>query len=323
MTNLSYDKEFAEAIKSLPGIQIPALASAAQTREVINSFTSAAVQGIPDLEGVTETKLQVSAGDGTVLELLCFEPTRPADAAEASGNPCIALLHGGGLIALSTDIFRPIYKITAAMTGRTVFGVPYRLAPEFSYPTPLEDVCASIKYISSHAKELGIDPKRIGIFGQSAGACLAVAAALKLRDEHFQPPLAKLILQQPLLDDRTYLPPDHPKHKLLVWSQELNDMSWKAYLGKDREQREAGVPQYASPGRVEALSGLPPVFIDVGSLDLYASEVVEFTSKLLASDVQVELHLYGGVPHAFDGIAAGISKSKDITEKRMLALGDF
>ncbi|KAH8657982.1 Alpha/Beta hydrolase protein [Xylariales sp. PMI_506] len=324
MVSLSYDKEFAEAIKSFPSIQIPALETVFDTRNAINGFTSAAAKALSVPEGIKETKYQVTSDDGAGLELLRFEPPHLDADEEAGGRPCILFIHGGGLIALSTDIFRPLYQFTAVATKRLVFAVPYRLAPEFPFPTPLEDMCASIKWVSGHAQELGIDPRRIALYGQSAGACLALSAALKLRDEGLQPPIAKLILQQPLIDDRTSLPADHPKRKLLVWTQELNNMGWEAYLGKNwAEDKEKEVSEYASPGRATNLAGLPRTFIDSATLDLYCADSVALASKLTNSDVEVEVHIYRGVPHAFDSIAPGISMAKDIAKKRIAALQDF
>jgi acetyl esterase/lipase len=323
MASLAYDAEFQEAIKAYPSIQMVALDTVVDTRKAINDFTWAAAKNIPPQEGVVETQHQVETADGTTLELLQFTPA--GEATDGAAGPCIAFIHGGGLIALSTDIFRPLYQLTAAMTGRTVFGIPYRLAPEFPYPTPLDDVCASVRWISTHARTLGIDPSRIALYGQSAGGCLASGACLKLRDEGFQPPIAKLVLQQPMLDDRISLPPEHPKNKLLVWTQQLDDMGWEAYLGSAKHDRAAGsaVSEYAAPARATNLTGLPRVFIDIGSLDLYSAEAVAFASKLIANDVTVEMHLYAGVPHAFDAMAPGIAMSRDVAEKRIRALQDF
>jgi acetyl esterase/lipase len=325
-TKLAYNKEFAEAIKHLPSIQIPTLATVQETRAVINNFTQAATAAIPLPDNITETKIPLTTRDGTALEILRFDP--PAQSTTTTGpgpQPCIAFLHGGGFFALSTEIFRPLYILIAAMTSRPVFGIPYRLAPEHPFPTPLDDVMDSITYISTHATALSIDTTRIALLGQSAGACLAVGAALRLRDEGFKPPIAKLVLQQPVLDDRTTLAADHPKNALLVWSRELNEMSWGAYLGRNGSSSGSGgeVSEYAAPARAKSFKGLPPVHVDTGSLDLFGPEVVATVARMVADDVEVELHHYAGVPHGFDGVAPMSSAAKDATEKRTRALMDF
>jgi acetyl esterase/lipase len=117
------------------------------------------------------------------------------------------------------------------------------------------------------------------------------------RDRGLYPPVAKQILLCPMLDDRN-LEADPALEPFIFWTWDDNWTGWNALL-----QGQAGsksVSAYAAPARAENLDGLPPTYIDVGTLDIFAKEDEDFASRLREAGVQVEWHLYQGVPHGFE-----------------------
>jgi triacylglycerol lipase len=154
-----------------------------------------------------------------------------------------------------------------------------------------------------NAAELSIDPARIALSGESAGGGHAAALALYARDMARKngggPAICFLLLDAPMLDDRTAASPDpHPHVGHFIWTPDKNAFGWSALLGV-----EAGgpdVPAAAVPARAADLTDLPPTFIDVGALDLFLEEDMEFVRRLTRAGVPAELHVIPGAYHGFD-----------------------
>jgi len=122
-----------------------------------------------------------------------------------------------------------------------------------------------------------------------------------------------------MLDDRTTIGPEHPLSPFLTWTARRNEIGWESYVGKDR----SNVSPYAAPARAADLSGLPRTFIDVGGLDIFRDEDCEFAARLAKANVDVEFHLYPGVPHGWDISARDIAVTKRAEQIRVAALSDF
>jgi acetyl esterase/lipase len=176
--------------------------------------------------------------------------------------------------------------------------VDYRLAPETPHPGPVEDCYAALKWLYTHADELGVDPKRIAIGGASAGGGLAAALGLLTRDRG-EVPLVFQLLIYPMLDDRTVTTTDpHPYTGEFIWTAEANRFGWRSLLGQ--EPGGPDVSPYAAAARAESLAGLPSTFISVGALDLFLEEDIEYARRLIRAGVPTELHVYPGAYHGFN-----------------------
>ncbi|NLV50834.1 MAG: alpha/beta hydrolase [Clostridiales bacterium] len=211
-------------------------------------------------------------------------------------RPGILYIHGGGYIVGSPEMtdFTCIHMVQEI--GCVVVSVDYRLSPETTYPGPLEDCYAALRWFASSAEETGVDADRIAVAGGSAGGGLAAALALLARDRKgpaiaFQAPL------YPMLDDRNITPSSYEFTDKRFWNRTKNEFGWEMYLG---ELYKGDVPEYAAPARAADLSGLPPTFTLVGELDLFRDETIEYCSRLLRAGVPVELHIYPGCYHGFD-----------------------
>ena len=179
-----------------------------------------------------------------------------------------------------------------------MFSVDYRLAPEHPHPGPIEDCYAAFEWIFTNSEQLGIDPVRIAVMGDSAGGGLAAAVALLARDRGRS--VAKQILIYPMLDDRTTTP-DPELVPFTFWSYDNNYTGWQALLGNSMGTSD--VPPTAAPARAKDLSNLPSAYVEVGELDIFRDECIDYVRRLAHAGTSAELHVHPGCPHGFDRVA--------------------
>lgn len=288
------DPELEAALEVLPPFELTPETLAA-TRELMKEFA-------PPKETYWRDDVGVQAASAPGLNgapdvpLIVYRPL------EAKGPlPAIYFVHGGGYVFGTAETGAPACVDAAGELPCVVVSVDYRLAPETPAPGPVEDCYAGLLWLHAHAAELGVDPNRIAIWGESAGGGLAAALALMARDKG-EVPVRLQMLIYPMLDDRTVSQGARNPHVgEFVWTPAANRFGWQALLG--REPGSEGSHYYAVPARAEELKGLPPAFIAVGSLDLFLQEDIDYASRLLAAGVPVELHVIPGAYHAFEALA--------------------
>ena len=224
----------------------------------------------------------------------------------------ILSIHGGGMVMGSIEEDDGNATRLALETGATVFAVDYRLAPEFPFPTPLEDCFEVACWLLDNSESLGIDIGRSVIYGGSAGGCLAIATAMALRDRR-DTNFRAVVAPYPMLDDTNSLPSTNRIIDLGVWDRAANMESWDWYLGAQRDEE---VSPYAAPLRATDLTNLPPIFIDVGDCDLFCDEDFIFAQRLTQAGVSVEFHCYPGAFHASELMAPEAELSKRIWRAR-------
>jgi acetyl esterase/lipase len=278
----------------------------AQAAETFAYFTSLATP----VEDVSRAVHTTTARDGTPIELRWF--TKEG----APSGPAVYYIHGGGMILGSLDWYDWHLRYIASASGVPVLAVEYRLAPENPHPTPMQDCYAGLVWLAQHAAELGVDPARIAIMGDSAGGGLAAATALLARDRG-GPALARQILVYPMLDDRT-TSPDPALLPFLTWTYDDNVTGWSALLGELAGNDD--VPAFAAPARAFDVSGLPPTYVDVGELDIFRDEDIEYARRIAASGTPVELHVHPGVPHGFEAYAPDADVSRRARADRIRVL---
>ncbi|QIW99620.1 hypothetical protein AMS68_005138 [Peltaster fructicola] len=317
--SLQYDAEWASVaaplLKMAAARPAPAVHDYMTIRKNSVVTVGGAMSRLPPAEDVVTSSLEIDSYDGAKITLYHHKPRNlPAEPGAA-----ILHVHGGGMVAGTARSFAPAVALTASRSGLQYFDVEYRLAPENPHPTPVEDTYAALLWMMEHAQELNIDSKRIGIHGESAGAGIAAGVALMARDRRLQPPIAKQVLIYPMLDYKNVKPVSAALNKYLTWTTNTNITGWTALLG---ESTMAGddVDTYASPAHAKDLSGLPSTYIDVGGLDLFRDEDIEYAARLLKADVQVELHVYPGVPHAFEMLVPQAAVTQAALANRLKAL---
>lgn len=235
-----------------------------------------------------------------------------------SGAPGLLWIHGGGMVLGSIDMDDDVCASMALCHNCVVVSVEYRLAPEHPYPAQIHDCYSALSWMHESADELGISQDRIAIGGASAGGGLAAGTALMARDLG-GPNLIFQLLVFPMLDHRNITPSSYGTSDTRVWNREANLIAWKAYLN-DIDP----VPAYASPSTAEDLSSLPPAYINVGTLDIFVDEDIEYAARLSQAGVPVELHVYPGAFHGSNGFVAeselSIRWAKDQTDALESAL---
>lgn len=269
----------------------------------------------PELEAVTREERFVPGPVGAP-EVRVLHYTPPV-----TPTPRAALLHihGGGFVLGAPEMNDIANRATALALGITVVSVDYRLAPETVWPGALEDCHAVLTWMHDNAAELGIDPARIAVSGESAGGGHAAALAFYARDKIRNgsgPSIRFLLLDSPMIDDRSATKADpHPYCGDFVWTRETNAFGWSALLGVPAGGPD--VPAAAVPARAQDLSDLPPTFVSVGALDLFLEEDIEFVRRLSRAGVPVELHVVPGAYHGF-GLAQG---APQVTQAAELSRG--
>jgi acetyl esterase/lipase len=304
------DPEVAAALAPLAEQQAgvaPPPAGDWQTRraeaEVLVTSLTAALPARPD---VSVTEYKATAADGHAIPMRLYRKD-----GSAPGSLAI-YLHGGGMFQCSIDTHDPVCRQYTAISGVPLLSVDYRFAPEHPYPAAVEDSYSALRWAAEHATELGVDPARIAIMGDSAGGGMAAAVALMARDRG-GPALAAQILIYPMLDDRTTTP-DPGIEPFAVWTTDDNITGWSCLLGD-----EAGgpdTPAYAAPARATDLSRLPRAYIDVGQLDIFRNEDLDYARRLADAGVDVEFHLHPGLPHAFELFAFDAAATRRVMADR-------
>ena len=297
-----------ELLKALPG-GFNAIADIKERRNTVDSLLRMMIAELPPIENVVMEDRNIPGPDGSPE--VGVRIYKPVDV--SASLPGMFFIHGGGMIMGSIEG----ENLKAAMLCETiqavVVSVEYRLAPENPHPAPIQDCYEALVWMSKNATELGFDPDRLAIVGGSAGGGLAIATALMARDQEF-PKLCFQMANYPMIDDRNETPSSKEITDVGIWDREANLEAWDWYLG--------GKPadEYAAPARAKNLSDLPPTFIDVGEIDLFRDEDIEFATRLLQAGVTTELHVYPGAYHASEAFAPDAELSKQIWAKRIEAL---
>ncbi|GAB77232.1 Acetyl esterase/lipase [Austwickia chelonae] len=232
-------------------------------------------------------------------------------------RPALLACHGGGMVTGTAYSGTPALALWVEELGVVVFSVGYRLAPEYRHPAAVEDVMTVWSWMHAHAEDLGLDPARSGVFGVSAGACLAASFSLQARDLRLPSPRYQ-ILQDAMLDDRHHRPSTFEHMDSGVWDRISSCTAWESYLGPAVAREE--VSFYAAPGRAadhpEVLRGLPSTFLDVGTEDLFRDDVLAFGAALVGAGVPTEMHLWAGGWHGFSEMAPHVRLAQDANEAR-------
>jgi acetyl esterase len=233
---------------------------------------------------------RIVAGPAGALALRVYTPAIPGP------HPAIVFFHGSGFVLCSLDTHDGMCRNLCAGARCVVVSVDYRLAPEHKFPAGLDDCVFAARWAAAHAAELGADPARLGLAGDSAGGNLAAAAALRLRDAAAGPPLAGQLLIYPVTD---YYVPGTPSYSENAagygLTRETMKWFWDHYLN---DAGEAANP-YAAPLKAGDLAGLPPAFVMTAEYDPLRDEGERYAERLQAAGVPTLLSRRDGMNHGF------------------------
>jgi len=221
--------------------------------------------------------------------------------AETAILPGLIYFHGGGLVAGSIATHDAIARALAQAGGARVVSVEYRLAPESRFPAALEDANAAVEYISAHSADFGIDPYRLGICGDSAGATL-VAAACQAAVRAGAPKLALQLLLCPILDySRRTASRESLSSGYLVDEATL-DHDLLHYLPAGVRPTDPRV----SPLLAQDLAGLPRTIIHTAEFDPLRDEGRDYFERLTRANIEVAYTCHPGMIHLFYGLGGVI-----------------
>lgn len=249
------------------------------------------LESVPRPSNARAQNLRLDAG----MSVRIYRPT-----AHTGPGPALLWMHGGGYVMGTARQDDRYCRRFADALGLTVVSVNYRLAPEHPYPAALDDCRTAFEFTAGLPE---VDTTRIAIGGMSAGAGLAAALAIRLRDQAAITPAYQLLVY-PMLDDRTGSAPHPHADRFRLWDQASNIFGWRSYLG-DAD------PAIAVPARHTDLSGLPPTWIGVGTLDLFHDENLDYARRLRAAGVPCEFHAVEGAFHGFDEILPNTTVARE------------
>ena len=233
----------------------------------------------------------VPVAGGRIAVRLYYPPGPSND-----GPPPLHLfLHGGGWVTGTIAGREPRCRDLAAGVGCVVASVAYRLAPENAFPTAPEDCYTALRWLIGEADDLAVDPARVSIGGESAGANLAAVVAVLARDRG-GPALAFQLLDVPATD----LTMSHPSVERNGHGYLLERPQMERYIDHYLPDRSYATDPMASPLFTGSLAGLPPAAVTVAEYDPLHDEGVAYAERLRTSGVPVELtELAGGVHSSF------------------------
>ena len=257
-------------------------------RDVVKSL-SMLQKPVPN--NVTRNEIKILLRDGSQSKAILYKNNEPNNTNTSAG---LVHIHGGGLVMGLPESNDSRHLNLCSKLGITILAISYRKAPEHPYPTPLNDCEDGFDWFYENAESLKVNINRIALSGDSAGGCLAAALSqLKLKDKTNK--IAHLLLLYPMLDASTGSKANE-KDPLLgefIWTAEMNQFSWSAYLnGQPRTSP-------AVPAALKSHTGLPSCWIGVGALDLFLDENIEYARKLIKAGVKTEFDIYPAAIHGF------------------------
>jgi acetyl esterase len=302
MTRRVFDPELAEMVALLPTeIDFGPAENMPEARGAMAAF---GIRVDPRADVVRQDRHIPGAPGDPEVPVRIYRPVAPV----SEPMPGVVEIHGGGFIMGDLEMTDGFCDRVAAEFPAVVVSVQYRLAPEHPFPAGIDDCYAALTWLADNAEDLGIDPARIAIAGQSAGGGLAAGVALMARDRG-GPALCFQLLEIPELDDRLDTVSMTEFVDTPLWNRPNAIRSWSWYLGDDDLPGSDDVSPYAAPARAEDLAGLPPAFVSVMEFDPLRDEGLIYATRLLQAGVSTELHAYPGTFHGSAMVAdASVSK---------------
>ena len=206
--------------------------------------------------------------------------------------PVFVYLHGGGWCYGSVETVDRFCRRVADRSGCAVLSVEYRLAPEHPHPAGLEDAETVLSYVRKAGADLGVDPARLAIGGDSAGAQVATIAARRQRDA--ATPLDHQVLIYPALDPMT-ASESYAEMGSYGLDRATMRLAWETYVPDPGERLSPDVAIFATPD----LSGMPPTLIITAEYDVLRDEGADYADALITAGVPVVHTRYLGVDHGF------------------------
>jgi len=248
--------------------------------------------------------LTLPARDGFALPARLFAPQAE------HALPVLLYLHGGGFTVGSVASHERLCRHLAHLAHCAVVSVDYRLAPEWKFPTAVEDTWDSLAWLREHAAALRLDSSRIAVGGDSAGGTLAAVTAIGARDAGW--PLALQLLFYPGCAGHQNTPSHHTFAKGFLLEEPHISYFFNHYLRcpADRDDwRFAPLDGVDTTGHVRELDGVAPAWVGLAECDPLTDEGLLYADRLRMAGVPVDLEIYAGVVHGFINFGRAIPQA--------------
>jgi acetyl esterase len=222
--------------------------------------------------------------------------------------PGVVFFHGGGWVICGLDSHDGTCRAVANGVDAVVVSVDYRLAPETKFPGAVDDCLAATRWVADHAGELGVDPGRLAVAGDSAGGNLTAAVALRARDEG-GPALAYQAMIYPVVDSSATRN-DYPSKTENATGYFLTGDAMEWYRAQYLRDDADGDHPHCSPLLATSLAGLPPAFVITAEFDPLRDEGEVYAERLVAAGVPTEVYRAAGMFHGFFGMDAVLDGAK-------------
>ncbi len=255
---------------------------------------------------------RVIDGPGGPIPIRIYRPP-------AEGNaplPGVVFIHGGGWSVGDLDTYDGMARRHAAGAAAIVVAIDYRLAPEHPYPAAVDDAWAATQWVAEHAVELGADPDRLAVAGDSAGGNLAAVVSQLARDAG-GPRIVFQLLWYPSTTFDTSLPSFTENANAPILDVDGCKGCTRWYIG---DLDLSDLPATLAPAVAEDLTGLPPAYIAVAGHDPLRDDGMRYAELLSAAGVPVELHNAQTLVHGFAGYDGVVPAATEAVESAIRSL---
>lgn len=261
--------------------------------EALRAFYCAqsSMVGGPVIE-MGEVRDLVAAGPAGDIPLRLYRPAGVAD----TKAPALVYIHGGGWVIGSIESHDRVCRQIAHRAGCAVVSVEYRLAPEHPAPAGADDAIAAIKWIAAHAADLGLDPTRLAVGGDSAGGSLSAVTALAARDAGID--LRCQILIYPGGDNRD-VAWSYPSRVANAHVPPLTRSLMEYFVAQFLPDKSLADDWRVSPLVADSVEGVAPALVITGSCDVLHDEGVMYAERLEKAGVPVIRRNFPGMIHGF------------------------
>lgn len=245
---------------------------------------------VTNLDDVASADDRVIAGPDGDIAVRVYRPH-----GYSGVRPAVVFAHGGGFVLCDLNSHDGFCRAMSRFTDTVVVSVDYRLAPEHRAPAAAEDVFAAFCWVGDHADELGVDPSRVLVAGDSAGGNLAAVTALMCRDRGTPMPTGQVLIY-PVIDPSSDVASYRSYASGYVNTAAAMQYFWREYLGGDALPSPVW---HAAPMRAASHEGLPPAVLVTAEFDVLYDEGVSYAQRLRSANVPVVHRDYPGLFHGF------------------------
>lgn len=271
---------------------------AAEARRMLAARPAPVEDPVP-VGQVTDRAVPGPAGDD--LPVRMYRPDR-----DETRLPVVVFYHGGGFVICDLDSHDQFCRTMANETGMLVVAVDYRRAPEHRFPAAVEDADTALRWVAEHAAEIGADPRRVAVAGDSAGGNLAATASLRAT-QRGSPHITTQVLLYPMLDPaQDTLSYRDNAEGYFVTADHLR-WYWEQYLGP----ASSGGKGYVSPLHYDTVAGTPPAHIITAEHDPLRDEGEAYAARLRTDGVAARLNRYDGMFHGFATLLGQLPEADD------------